>query len=230
MRQRCSSPTNGPRPWPLLRPFTNADAAYPHPDGRPGQRLRRVLDLSNALVLYHFAEQGVRSVASPAGAACDGWDAVEEGEGLGDVVAVVMTLSEVPRPSQVEWYSLPAFPPVDRRRTGVGPLTYFARMKHRRQQVNSEPNLSYSSRSCPALSPVEHEQDALETELVRHRPGLGDLFGQWRPSGSLSAHWLSSTIHGRVVRPSRTTESSHRGHGQPGHCSKIASRALGDYT
>lgn len=40
--------------------------------------------------------------------------------------------------------------------------------------------------------------------------GPGDLSGQGGSNGSISAHRSSSTIHGRVVTPSRTAESSHR--------------------
>ncbi len=40
--------------------------------------------------------------------------------------------------------------------------------------------------------------------------GPGAFSGQGGSSGSISAHRSSSTIHGRVVTPSRTVESSHR--------------------
>lgn len=40
--------------------------------------------------------------------------------------------------------------------------------------------------------------------------GPGDRSGQGGRSGSISAHKLSSTIHGRVLTPSRTAESSDR--------------------
>ncbi len=40
--------------------------------------------------------------------------------------------------------------------------------------------------------------------------GPGDCSGQGGSSGSISAHNSSSTIHGRVLTPSRTAESSHR--------------------
>lgn len=40
--------------------------------------------------------------------------------------------------------------------------------------------------------------------------GPGDRSGQGGRSGSISAHKSSSTIHGRLLTPSRTTESSHR--------------------
>ena len=40
--------------------------------------------------------------------------------------------------------------------------------------------------------------------------GPGDRSGQGGSSGSISAHKSSSTIHGRVLTPSRTVESAHR--------------------
>lgn len=40
--------------------------------------------------------------------------------------------------------------------------------------------------------------------------GPGDRSGQGGSNGSISAHKSSSTIHGRVLTPSRTAESSHR--------------------
>lgn len=40
--------------------------------------------------------------------------------------------------------------------------------------------------------------------------GPGDRSGQGGSSGSISIHKSSSTIHGRVLTPSRTAESSHR--------------------
>lgn len=59
--------------------------------------------------------------------------------------------------------------------------------------------------------------------------GPGDRSGHGGSNGSISAHKSSSTIHGRVLTPSRTAESSHHherpsphtGHGQPAHFNKI---------
>lgn len=64
--------------------------------------------------------------------------------------AVVMTLSEAPRPSQIRWCLLPAFRLVDWRRTGVG-APFFARMwepsTQARDQSSSPTAFSSASRT-----------------------------------------------------------------------------------
>ncbi len=73
-------------------------------------------------VVAFVAEQGVGSSAGPAGAACDGWDAVDQGEGLGDVVDVGRGGDDFERgaASVADQVVLAArLPPVDRLRTGI---------------------------------------------------------------------------------------------------------------
>ena len=79
-----------------------------------------------------------------------------------------------------------------------------------RQQVCPDPNPSSGGRSCQAMllqstyrMPCRHSRSATGR-------GPGDLVGQGGSSGSISAHKSSSTIHGRVLTPSQTAESSHR--------------------
>lgn len=104
-------------------------------------------------VVALVAEEGFWSSAGPAGAARDRWDAVDQGEGLGDVVDVRCGGNDL------EWGSVSVadqvvfaarLPPVDRRRTGVGP-PFFARMwepsTHVRDQSSSPAAFSLASRT-----------------------------------------------------------------------------------
>jgi hypothetical protein len=103
-------------------------------------------------VVALVAEQGVGATAWPAGAAGDGRDAVDEGEGLGDVVDVGgggddFEWGAASIADQVVFAA--RFPPVDRRRTGVG-APFFARMwepsTHALDQSNSPAAFSSASR------------------------------------------------------------------------------------
>lgn len=81
-------------------------------------------------VVALVAEQGIGASAWPAGAARDGRDAIDQGEGLGDVVDVCRGRDDLKRSAasvadQVVFAA--RLPPVDRRRTGVG-APFFARM------------------------------------------------------------------------------------------------------
>lgn len=80
----------------------------------------------------------------------------------------------------------------------------------RRQQVCPEPNPRSRGRSCQAMSlwstyrmPCRHSRSSTGRD-----PGA--FSGQGGSSRSISAHKSSSTIHGRVLTPSRTAGSSHR--------------------
>lgn len=177
-----------------------------------------------------------------------GRDAVDEGEGLGDVVDVPRCGDDFERGAESvadQVVFAARLPPVDRRRAGVG-SPFFARMwapstqardqssspavlssasrmrcswsktpaccqrSRRRQHVCPEPNPSSKGRSCQAVV-VEHVQDALQTQPVRYRLRARRLSGRGGgSSGPISAHKSSSTIHGRVLTPSRKAESSHR--------------------
>ena len=95
-------------------------------------RIRRLRSSSRlgVGVVALVAEQGVRASAGTAGAARDGRDAVDQGEGLGDVVDVGRGRDDLERGAasvadQVVFAA--RLPPVDRRRTGVG-APFFARM------------------------------------------------------------------------------------------------------
>lgn len=80
-------------------------------------------------VVALVAEQGFWSSAGSAGAARDGWDAVDQGEGLGDVVDVGRSSDdlELGAASVADQVVFAArLPPVDRRRTGAGSLFFRA--------------------------------------------------------------------------------------------------------
>ncbi len=95
-------------------------------------RIRRLRSSSRLAigVLALVAEQGLGSFAGTAGAARDGRDAVDQGEGLGDVVDVCRGRDDLERSAasvadQVVFAA--RLPPVDRRRTSLG-APFFARM------------------------------------------------------------------------------------------------------
>lgn len=80
----------------------------------------------------------------------------------------------------------------------------------RRRQVCPEPNPGCRGSSCPVMSlwstyrmPCRHARSA-----TGQAPG--DRSGQGGSTGSISVHKPSSTIHGRLLTPSRTAESPHR--------------------
>jgi len=80
----------------------------------------------------------------------------------------------------------------------------------RRQQVCPEPKPS-SRGSCCHVIPVY----SANKMPCRHRRsstgrGPGDRSGHLGSNGSITAHKASSTIHGLLLTPSRTAESSHR--------------------
>ncbi len=216
-------------------------------DDRQDPALAQLFAVSVGVVTL-VAQERVRAVARPTGAARDGWDAVDEGEGLGDVVDACRGGDDLQRGAASvadQMVFAACLPPVDRRRTGVG-SPFFARTcepstraldqssspaalssasrtrcscsktptcchrSRRRQQVWPEPKPSSSGRSCQAMSlrrtywmPCRHSRSATGR-------GPGDFSCQGGSSGSISAHKSSSTIHGRVLTPSRMAESSHR--------------------
>ena len=76
-----------------------------------------------------LAEQGFRSAPEVAGTPCDGRDAADQGEGLGDVVDVRRGRDDLQRgtASVADQMALAAcLPPVDRRRAGVGAPSFRA--------------------------------------------------------------------------------------------------------
>lgn len=80
----------------------------------------------------------------------------------------------------------------------------------RRQQVCPGPNPSASGSNCQAMSlQWTYRMPCIHSRSATGR-GPGARSGQGGSSGSLNAHKSSSTIHGRVLTPSRTAESSHR--------------------
>lgn len=81
-------------------------------------------------VVSLVAEQGFGTLARTAGAARHRWDAIDQGDGLGDVVDIGRGRNDLERSAasvadQVVFAARLA--PVDRRRTGVG-TPFFARM------------------------------------------------------------------------------------------------------
>lgn len=104
-------------------------------------------------VVSLVAKQSFRPAAGSAWAACDGRDAVDQGEGLGDVDDVGRGGDDLERGAtaiadQVVFAA--RLPPVDRRRTGVG-APFFARMwepsTHARDQSSSPAAFSLASRT-----------------------------------------------------------------------------------
>lgn len=93
------------------------------------RRLRSSSGLGVGVVAL-VSQQSLWAAAWMAGASGDGRDAVDQVESLGTSLtfaAVVITLSGVPRPSQIQVVFAAGLPPVDRRRAGVG-YPFFARM------------------------------------------------------------------------------------------------------
>jgi hypothetical protein len=105
-------------------------------------------------VVAFVAEQGLGSSAGPAGAAGDGRDAVDEGEGLGDVVDVGRGRDDFERGAASvadQGVFAARLPAVDRRRTGAGAPLFFARMwepsTHALDQSSCPAELSSASRT-----------------------------------------------------------------------------------
>lgn len=199
-------------------------------------------------VVSLVSEQGLGTPSRAAGATCDGRDAVDQGEGLGDVVDVGRGGDDLQRGamSVADQMMLAArLPPVDRRRAGVGspffartwePSTHaldqssspaafssasrvwcsrskipaFCHRSRRRQQVCPEPNPSSRGSSCQAMSLCSTYRMPCRHSRSGTGRGPGAFSGQGGSIGSINAHRSSSTIHGRVLTPSRTAESSHR--------------------
>jgi len=110
--------------------------------------------------------------------------------------------------ARVQSSSPAAFSAASRMRCNLPKTPACCRRSRRRQQVCPEPNSSYRGRSCQATSwcrtygmPCRHSRSATGF-------GPGDRSGQGGSNGSISAHKSSSTIHGRVVTPTRTIRPS----------------------
>ena len=109
-------------------PASDVRGAAPGDDGQEPALAEFVAVGTGGIALV--AEEGFGTAAGPAWAACDGRDAVDQGEGLGDVVDVCRGRDDLERSAasvadQVVFAARLA--PVDRRRTGVG-TPFFARM------------------------------------------------------------------------------------------------------
>jgi hypothetical protein len=149
------------------------------------------------------------------------------------LAAVVMTLSGVPRPSQIRWCLLPVL----RRSTGDGPVSDAVQCV---EDAGLLPPLPPAPAGLPGAEPQLQRQQLPGYVVVqdvqmscRHNRsgtgrGPGDRSGQGGSSGSISAH-TSSTIHGRVLTP-HERPNHPTGHARPGHFNKIVLRALSTTT